>query len=163
MAAHLVILVLLMPVLFLLLPVRLVTTGISGIMAAIPLIGEVYLLTLSLLRSVTLFSLAGLAWLYLRLPWPLRWLPALPAIPLAWAGYCVFWLTGAISADPEDRLNYFALLTCCFDWPLVHVKDGEGVPLVEDIRRETGQAFFLSWYELARQIAQVRYMARSFG
>lgn len=118
-----------------------VTTLVSGIIAAIPLVNIVYILTLSLVWQFFLWPLVGAAWLWSRLPRALSWPMAVVCIPLAILGDTLLKLTGAVSPDPEDRIGHLVKQALCQQWPYAHVSDETGESLIQAIQRERQSGF----------------------
>ena len=122
--------------------ITLFTTFISGLVAAIPLVNLVYILALSLVWQFFMWPLIAGAWTWSRLPAWLSWPVAVICVPLALVGDVFLKLTGALSADPEDRIGHFAKQSMCQRWPYVFAHADDGRTLVAVIQDEYGYSFW---------------------
>jgi hypothetical protein len=117
------------------------TTFISGLLSAIPLLGFVYVLAVTFIWQLFLWPLVGCAWLWSRLPAWLSWPSALLGIPLAIVGDVFLKLTGALSADPDDRLGHLVKQSICQQWPYAFSSATEGTPLIRAMQEERHCSF----------------------
>lgn len=123
------------------------TTLVSGVIAALPLVGLVYILAISLIWQVILWPLIAGAWAWLRLPAWLSWPIGIAAIPLILAGDTFLKLTGALSPDAEDRIGYYVKLAICQQWPYPFKTD-DGEHLLTRLQRENEYGFVRAVIEL---------------
>lgn len=130
------------------------TTLVSGIIAAIPLVNLVYILALSLVWQVILWPLIFGSWLWLKLPAILSWPLSLVFIPLALIGDIFLKITGALSADPEDRIGHWVKQSLCQQWPYVCITTPDGVPLVTVIQDEMGVGYTRAVLEFADSVTR---------
>jgi hypothetical protein len=119
----------------------LVTTLVSGIIAAIPLVNLAYILLITLIWQMFLWPLLALAWAWEKLPKLIQPVLALPGIPLAVLGNVFVSLHGAMSADPEDRVGHFTKQGLCQQWPYVFVHVDDGRSVIRAIQEDEGLGF----------------------
>ena len=124
------------------------TTFISGIVSAIPLIGLVYVLVVSLIWQLFFWPLVGGAWLWMRLPPWLSWPVALLGIPVALLGDTFLKIVGALSADPDDRLGHFTKQSICQQWPYPFTRASDGRHVLEGLQRDENYSFVRAVIEL---------------
>lgn len=122
------------------------TTLVSGIVASIPLLGLAYILLVSLIWQLFLWPLVGGAWLWHRLPAWLSWPIGLVGIPLVLVGDTFLKLTGALSADPEDRIAHYTKQAICQQWP--YPLKTEGKTLIRVFQDENNCGFSRAVFDL---------------
>ena len=115
------------------------TTFVGGLIMALPLIGLIFVLLLSIMWLPFFALLLGSAWLWHRAPqvtYPLIALIGVPVALLGWV-YCTLMPGGG---DPDDMQAKRQKQTMCALWPYAHATDGR--PLVQQVQEEEGIGFF---------------------
>lgn len=124
------------------------TTLIGGLIAGIPLLGLLYILLVTTVWQVFLWPLILGAWLWMRLPGWLSWPIGIIGIPLVIMGDVFLKLTGALSADPEDRIGHLTKQSICQQWPYPFTLEADGKPVLRALQEENGYSFVRAVIEL---------------
>ena len=136
----------------------LITTTMSGIISAIPLINIPWQLSAFVLWHICQWPLLGLGWAWSKSPSLVHPILLVLAWPLAISGLIVLGFFGAM--DMENQHNHLMRQAMCQQWPWMHIETsreaGDPIPLVTAIQIDDKVGFISAIIRLCDQIVSGR-------